>query len=161
MAVYQPFDYPHTFGQSGLRGAVREQEGKLSSRLEGLTGKKGGWLPEGERFHAPQGMRTQRSLMSQKLHPEILRQLGENTGQAQSSSGWAKSPWLMICLKGESLKKKKQSNWKSLVSITCQLFPKLTHLIVPIYNHIPDKLRRPDKFSVTYVNIQILSKRSF
>lgn len=71
--------------------------------------------------------------MQQKLHPETLRNLGENTGRTPNSSGWAKVPMAHDLSKGWVSEKEKQSSWKSLISITCQMFPKgkpqsLTHL---------------------------------
>ena len=71
--------------------------------------KEGRVAARGERIHTAQGMRTQRS------------------------------PWLMICLKGESLGKRNKAigSHSYLLPVNCP--PKLTHLIVPIYNHIPDK----------------------
>lgn len=134
-------------------GRVELQTGRTQKRREGGC----------QRRENPHSSRNENTKVttSQKLHSEILRQLGENTGQAQNSSGWAKVPVAHDLSKGWVFEKEKQSNWKSLVSITCQLFPKTDPSDC---SHLQSYSRRtplkPDKFSVTYVNVQILSKWS-
>lgn len=87
---------------------MREQRRKSWAQTGRTRERRGRVAARGERFHAPQGMRTQRSLRVRNSTQEILRQLGENTGQAQSSSELGKSPMAHGCLKVSLWKKGKQ-----------------------------------------------------
>ena len=129
---------PHFRAKWFKRGCEGTKKEELSSRLEGL-GKEGRVAARGERFHTPQGMRTQRSLRVRNSTQKSLGSLERTLDKPRAAQGGQKSPWLMICLKGESLKKRNKaigSHWY-LLPVNCS--PKLTHLIVPIYNHIPNK----------------------
>ena len=130
----------------------------LSSRLEGLR-KEGRVAARGERIHTAQGMRAQRSLRVRNSTQKSSDGLERTLDKPKTVQGGQKSPWLMICLKGESLGKRNKAigSHSYLLPVNCP--PKLTHLIVPIYNHNSRQTPlEPDKFSVTYVNVQILSK---
>lgn len=100
---------------------------ELSSRLEGL-GKEGRVAARGERIHTSQGMRTQRSLWLRNSTQKSLNSLERTLEEPQTVQEGQKSPWLMICLKDESLRKRNKaigSHWY-LLPVNCS--PKLTHL---------------------------------
>lgn len=137
-------------------GRVMFHAGKTQERKE--SGCQRRWDPHITRNENP------KVTMKQKLHPEILRNLGENTGRTPNSSGWAKVPMAHDLSKGWVSEKERESSWKSLISITCQMFPKgkpqsLTHLHSScLQSHSRQSPLEPDQFPVTYGKVQILSK---